>query len=93
MTIVKKTLSEEFEMTDCGELHYFLGIQAQRDQPSRTITLSQEHYVKQILRRFGMYDAKPVATPLDASTKLTAQAADDKATDSTLFRQIIGSLM
>ena len=93
MTIVKKTLSEEFEMTDCGELHYFLGIQVQRDRPSRTITLSQEHYVKQILRRFGMYDAKPVATPLDASTKLTAQAADDKATDSTLFRQIIGSLM
>src|SRR5262249_45004096 len=39
-----------------------------------------------------MHVAKPVATPMDASTKLTAQTLD-KAADGTSFRQIIGSLM
>ena len=40
-----------------------------------------------------MHDAKPIAMPLDPSTKLEPTVAEDKPTDQTLFRQIISSTM
>ena len=85
-------------MTDCGELKYFLGVKVQRNRPLRSLTLSQAHFVDQILHRFGMSESKPVATPLDTSVKLKTINKDDSSTgtseiDTTLFRQIIGSLM
>jgi len=77
MTQIKNALKAAFEMTDCGDIHYFLGIQIQRDQQNHTITLSQEHFIEQVLRRFRMSDAKPAATPLDVSVKLI-QATEDE---------------
>ena len=32
--------------------------------------LSQEHYVKKILRRFEHFDCKPMSTPYDLSSQL-----------------------
>jgi len=109
MPTLKRELSERFSMTDCGEIHHFLGLQVQRDRNARKITLDQTHFVDQVLSRFGMVDCKPVSTPLDASTQLkhTAEGEEVKEdenkttrevysknnVDSTLYRQIIGSLM
>jgi hypothetical protein len=41
-----------------------------RDWKEKTIQLLQERYVETILERFGMQDARPVATPMDANAKL-----------------------
>jgi hypothetical protein len=90
---VKETLSRTFEMTDGGELSYFLGMQVRRDRRKREITISQSHLIEQILRRFGMNDAKPLATPMDVSVKLQPTPDNTTLADATIFRQIIGSLM
>src|SRR5262249_22721243 len=58
-----------------------------------TITLSQEHFAEQILHRFRMADAKPVATPLDANAKLNKATPEDTIVNITLYRKIVGSLM
>src|SRR3954469_682002 len=58
-------------MTDCGDVHFFLGLRVSRDRGRRKIYLGQSHFAKEVIARFGMKDCKPVSTPLDPSVKLT----------------------
>ena len=72
-------MQKEFEMSLLGELTYFLGLQIQQKEGG--IFLSQTKYLKQILKKYGMEDSKPVCTPMvtrcnlrtnDASTTITS---------------------
>ena len=49
LAVLKEKLSKAFEMTDCGEIHHFHGLQICRDREKRTITLDQEHHINQVL--------------------------------------------
>ena len=93
MIDIKEALSEKFEMTDCGELKYFLGIEIHRNRSNRSIELSQQGYGTSIIKRFGMQNAKTTTTPLEAMIKLRKATDDEHLADDCLFRQIIGSLM
>jgi Reverse transcriptase (RNA-dependent DNA polymerase)/Retrotransposon gag protein/Integrase core domain/Chromo (CHRromatin Organisation MOdifier) domain/GAG-pre-integrase domain len=97
MNTLKLELNKAFDMTDCGEINYFLGLHISRDRSNHLITLDQSHFVTQILSRFNMIDCNPVLTPLDNSIHLkhTTNGGDNnyKPIDKTLYRQIIGSLM
>ena len=63
----KRELATEFEMKDLGLLHYFLGLEVQ--QKTGEIFLSQVKYVCAILKKFGMMDYKPMATPMVTNLK------------------------
>ena len=58
----KKDPSSEYEMTDIGLMHYFLGLEVWQE-PGH-IFLGQGKYVVDILRRFRMEDCKPMSTPM-----------------------------
>lgn len=62
-------LAAKFSIKDLGHLSYFLGIETIRT--SQGIHLMQRKYVTDLLQRTDMLQAKPVATPLAASPKLT----------------------
>ena len=47
-------MQQEFEMSLLGELTFFLGFQVQ--QAIDDICLSQEKYLKKILKKYGMED-------------------------------------
>ena len=51
-------------MKDLGAAKQILGIRIIRDKANGTFKLSQAKYVKKILSRFNMNEAKPVSTPL-----------------------------
>ena len=61
---LKKQLSKRFEMKDLGAAKQILGMRIIRDRSNDTLKLSQEEYVKKVLKRFNMDKAKPVSTPL-----------------------------
>lgn len=86
----KESMMNELEMTDLGMMHYFLGIEVM--QTNDGIFISQKKYVGDILNRFQMEDCNPVNTPAKCGTKLHKDL-DGKKVDSTLYKQIIGSLM
>lgn len=86
----KRSMMLEFDMSDLGRLHYFLGIEVV--QSADGIFISQKKYVREILDRFQMSNCNSVTTPSDAGLKLTKDQ-DGKKVDSTLFKQIVGSLM
>jgi len=58
-------------MKDLGEAKRILGIEIKRDRDKKLLLLYQEMYLKKVLNRFGMLDAKPVSTPLFQQFKLT----------------------
>ena len=93
MLELKAELNKSFEMTDCGEIHHFLGLKINRDRNRKIIAINQEHFADQILSRFGMTDCNPVSTPLDASVHLQQADEESENADITNYRQIIGSLM
>ncbi|SGY18595.1 BQ5605_C014g07409 [Microbotryum silenes-dioicae] len=64
-------LEQRYGVKRLGEAEYVLGIQIRRS-PDGSISLSQEQYLKDVLARFGMSDAHPVATPMQPDLRLEA---------------------
>jgi hypothetical protein len=63
----KESLASEFEMTDIGLMHYFLGLEVW--QGPGHIFLGQGKYVCDILSRFQMGDSRPMTTPMITNWK------------------------
>jgi hypothetical protein len=80
----------ELEMSMIGELPFFLGLQ--NTQKSERIFLSQEKYLREMLKRFQMEDSKPMSTPMVTKCKLSK---DDESpdVDQSSYRSMIGSLL
>ena len=57
-----KMMASEFEMSMIGELSYFLGLQIK--QLKNGTFVSQGKYIKDMLKKFGMEDAKAISTHL-----------------------------
>ena len=66
---LKWELSKEFEMKDLGAAKQILGMRITTN--NGVLKLSQEEYVKKVLRRFSIGEAKLVSTPLATDFKLS----------------------
>ena len=87
---VKHQLSTQFEMTDLGILHYYLGMEVWHS--NSYIFISQMKYVKSLLSKYKMEDSKTSSFPLLPHAKLSKHDDTPKFEDSTKYRQLIGSL-
>lgn len=83
------SLHREFDMTDLGPLHHFLGISVSRN--AQGLFLSQQNYVADILHRANMTNCNSCATPVDTMSKL-AEAVGMPVADPTLYRSLAGAL-
>ena len=61
---LKKQLSKQFAMKYSGVAKQILGMRIIRDKTNGILKLSRAEYVKKILSRFNMNEAKPISTPL-----------------------------
>jgi hypothetical protein len=61
----KSSLGSFFPIKDLGELRYILGIQVTHNCQTRTITLNQMAYIRNLLICFGMQDSAPVVVFTD----------------------------
>jgi hypothetical protein len=83
-------MQTEFEMSMIGELSYFLGLQVK--QSSAGIFISQEKYLKEILKKFQMEDSSTVSTPMVVGCKLSKDDISPDV-DQRTYRSMIGSLL
>ncbi|KAI5353802.1 hypothetical protein L3X38_006696 [Prunus dulcis] len=90
MAAFKNDMMRQYEMTDLGLLHHFLGLGVL--QTDTCIFLHQKKYAKTLLDKFGLKDCKSVATPLAVNEKLSKVDGSELA-DETLYRQMVGSLL
>ncbi|KAJ9555727.1 hypothetical protein OSB04_010341 [Centaurea solstitialis] len=85
-----KLMMTRYEMSMMGELNFFLGLQVK--QLSAGIFINQEKYIKHILKKYNLENAKIMKTPMSPSCALDSDP-DGKAVDVTTYRGMIGSLM
>ncbi|GJT41224.1 retrovirus-related pol polyprotein from transposon TNT 1-94 [Tanacetum coccineum] len=85
-----KIMHDEFEMSMMGELNFFLGLQIKQMEDG--IFFNQSKYIKEMLKKFGLEESKPMKTPMSSDTKLTKDK-ECESVDSTKYRCIIGSLL
>ncbi|XP_047267681.1 uncharacterized mitochondrial protein AtMg00810-like [Capsicum annuum] len=86
----KRSMMNEFEMSDLGKMHYFLGLEVV--QSNDGIFVSQKKYVQNFLNKFKMQNCNPTNIPVEFGLKLT-KAGSGKKMDNTFYKQIMGSLM
>ena len=83
-------MGKEFEMSMMGELTFFLGLQIK--QSSNGISIYHEKYIKELLKKFNMFDSKPIDTPMGTNSKMIVEESDPLV-NQTMYRGIIGSLL
>nr|GEV71905.1 hypothetical protein [Tanacetum cinerariifolium] len=86
----EKLMKDKFQMSSMGELTFFLGIQVKRKPYG--IFISQDKYVAESLRKFGLTDGKSASTPIDTKKPLLKDP-DGEDLDVHTYRSMIGSLM
>ena len=86
----RRRLATKFKRKDLGMMHYFLGMEVW--QSTDGISPGQGKYVVEIMKRFGMMHYKAMTTPMALNVKLLSDASSESV-DTTMYRQMIGSLM
>jgi hypothetical protein len=83
-------MANEFEMSMIRELSYFLGLQIK--QMKNDTCVSQGKYIKDMIKKFGLQDAKPMSTPMCTNDQLGVDASGNMV-DQKLYRSMIRSLL
>jgi len=89
ISLFKRQMTIEFEMTDLGLLSYYLGIEV--EQKEDYITVKQTGYARKVLEQFGMSDCNSTKFPMEPGCKLNADQGG-QLIDSTEYRRMIGCL-
>jgi hypothetical protein len=84
-----RVMMQKFEMSMMGELNYFLGFLVK--QLKEGAFISQTKYTQDLLKRFGMKDAKPAKTPMGTDEHLDLNK-EGMSVDQNEYRSMIGSL-
>jgi hypothetical protein len=84
------SMQTEFEMSMIGELSYFLGLQI--NHSSAGLFISQEKYLKEMLKKLQMEDSSPDSTPIVVGCKLSKDVISPDV-DQRTYQSMIGSLL
>ena len=82
-----RVMTQKFEMSMMGKLNYFLGFQVKQLKDGTFI--SQTKYTQDLLKRFGMKDAKPTKTPMGIDGHVDLNKGG-KSVDQKAYRSMIG---
>jgi hypothetical protein len=85
-----RAMMQKFEMSMMGELNYFLGFQVK--QIKEVTFMSQTKNTQDLLKRFGMKDAKPTKMPMGTDKHLDLDKGG-KSVDQKAYQSMIGSLL
>ncbi|PNY02796.1 copia protein (gag-int-pol protein), partial [Trifolium pratense] len=83
-----KQLNTVFSLKDLGHLHYFLGIEVQRNASG--MYLKQSKYIGDLLKKFKMEKASACPTPMITGRQFTNEG--EPMAEPTMYRQAIGAL-
>src|SRR5271169_266388 len=96
-SIVNK-IGAKFEITDLGEPTHLLGMRVQRETPIGPITLDQEAYICELLKRFNMEECTPARAPHQPNFYLTKDMCPNAETETIdtsqpPYNELIGGLL
>lgn len=93
-----KSLQCTFKMVDLGSINHILDMDIKREGLTGKICLSQVKYVKDLINKFHMNDAKDVSTPLETNIKISKELCpqnDEERLEMQKkpYRELIGGLI
>jgi len=83
-------LHKVFELNEITNRDIFLGMKIK--QSEKEITISQEGYITELLKKYGMSDCKSVVTPIVLGQAKESNPSDD-VIESKNYQEIIGKLL
>ncbi|XP_017632590.1 uncharacterized mitochondrial protein AtMg00810-like [Gossypium arboreum] len=86
----KAKIKDMFEMSDLGQMTYFLGMEVQLTHSG--IFLGQKTFAAKILRKFFMENCKPTSTPMAVGMKPSSQG-DHEQVSEPAYRSLVGCLL
>ena len=93
MTEVKKSIEEKLKVKDMGQLNHFLGVKVVQKKESGDISIGQELYTKELVKKFQVDQSKPVATPFKPGSKLIQEDSENQLFDQKIYQSAVGSLL
>ncbi|KAL0456583.1 UNVERIFIED_CONTAM: Retrovirus-related Pol polyprotein from transposon TNT 1-94 [Sesamum latifolium] len=95
---LQNNLGKNFEMKDLGNAKKILGMTIERNRKNSSIFLNQSSYVKNVLKRFSMQNAKPTSVPLAAHFQLCKDQSPKTDSEKEKMKNVpysnaIGSVM
>jgi hypothetical protein len=93
----KKQFMIKYKMKDLGDAEWILGMKITRDRKKKYLSITQEQYVKGMLKQFDMEMSKAARTP-GGSYKLSkkdcpATIEEARGIDKNNFEAMVGSLL
>ena len=90
---VKKSLETRFEMKDLGNINFCLGINITQSKNRNEIWMDQKTFIKDLLVKYELQNAKVVSTPVDLNVKLVKDDGFSKKVDPSRYQSMVGSLL
>ena len=84
-----RQLESVFELVAMGPVKYLLGVEIVVDRASRTVFMSQEAYIEEILRRFKMPECRGTSIPEGVTTADVEKIKDGREKE---YPAIVGAL-
>jgi hypothetical protein len=89
---LKVAISAAFPVKDLGNIKMCLGLHIVRDEVSKTLSIDQTQYIKNMLVAYRMENSTPVSTPIDGYESTAPALPGEPRADSQLYQQAVGSL-
>ena len=89
----KKSLEAQFEMKDMGNINFCLGVSIRQSEDRNEIWMHQKTYIKDMLVKYELHNAKVVSTPADLNVKLMKDDGVSKKVDPLKYQSMVGSLL
>jgi hypothetical protein len=94
----KSDIMKHFDISDMGEIRWFLNFEIRRNRAERTISINQQAYIEAMAAKFGLTNAKRVSTPMDPGAQFSKDQCPSTPTQQMRMRGIpfaeaIGSVL
>jgi len=86
---LQEKLKSQFEMTNLGELSFFLGMEFLKLKNG--MVMHKQKYIGELLEKFEMKKCNSVSNSYETNSKLD-ECSEEEKVDSTKFKNIVGSL-
>ena len=95
---LKEEISRHWDISDKGELSWYLGFEVKRNRAAHTISINQCSYIEQMTEKFRLTNAKPVSTPMEPGAQFTKEQGPSTPTQMMRMRNVpyaeaIGSVL
>lgn len=84
------SIRKRWEVKDLGNVSHILGLRVIRDRKRRLLSIDQIGYIDQMVRRFGLADAKPCPTPAADRLALIKGDGSEALTDQRQYQEAVG---